>query len=234
MGCSTVSFPDNFMIEPASSMNQLIITYKDEIKDENLNFEGKFKCKICAKLVNALQKSVQGKPHKNLKKVCNQLPAKRLCKKFIDKYGEKLSKLLSEKVTPDKICARLMSCKRPKTDCMEMENEIDEELSSLIFGGLYLVRNVFATAFKQQFNFDLQVHSSCFWCNKLVGYVEDLNKANNKKDILFELYKICDTLEAKTECKEFVEKYGEKAADIMLMGQTTSEVCHELFNCEQF
>ncbi|KRT84271.1 hypothetical protein AMK59_1922, partial [Oryctes borbonicus] len=203
----------------------------NEILDNTINgqvlpqkqVQNKGICIICEFAMDKMQKMLANKTtEKEIKDVveniCTHLPksVESECTSFVDKYADMVIQLLVATIDPEDICTYIGLC----TKQIESFNN-------------RLIIDVPAEGFQRV---DKPIRSpQCTICKVILAQVEKfIIGPTTKKDVIDGLYEICDALPSTEErsCENFVGRYGDAIADMILAAMQPGEICSILMVCE--
>ncbi|KAM7362529.1 prosaposin [Cochliomyia hominivorax] len=199
-------------------------------------------CPLCLFAVEQAQEKIKGdKSKKNiinvLNHLCSHLPQKlqNECVDFVKTYSSELIDMLITDFKPQEICVALNLCPKSHNYLddlgISLENE-SEEVEDLSFNEINDSEELpVEIVFQQQNEGSSQ---NCLLCVEIVKLAEKrLNKHITKKDIEKALEESCLKLRKNLQpkCHKYVDKYGDKIADLLLKEMEPKLICTELGLC---
>ncbi|GJQ68926.1 Sap-r [Trypoxylus dichotomus] len=137
------------------------------------------------------------------------------CTSFVDKYADLVIQLLIGSMDPEDICTYVGLCTK------QIENFQNGLVIDIPAEDLQSVSK--------------RIHSpQCTICKLIMAQVERfIIGPKTKKDVIDGLYDICDALPATEEksCENFIGKYGDAIADMILAALQPGEICSVLMVC---
>ncbi|XP_055388775.1 prosaposin [Condylostylus longicornis] len=151
---------------------------------------------------------------------------KQECLDFVKTYSKDLIEKLLSNVTPQEICEYLKLCQdiEETIDIQIIDNSDHEiqtnEILDKTIGGIdysYNIGNI-----------------ECTLCKKIVKRAESelVNTNKTKEDIIKALEKACEQIhQIKKECPNYINKFGNKIADLILEELAPEEICRQMLLC---
>ncbi|XP_034117679.1 uncharacterized protein LOC117576754 [Drosophila albomicans] len=201
-------------------------------------------CPLCLFAVEQAQIKIRDNKSKdNIKKVldglCSHLPSKLRaeCTDFVETYSNELIDMLITDFKPEEICVQLKLCPKTKDYLDEMgivligSDEDDKSSSSEEITGNDIDSD---EQVEVRFDKDFGVTPNCLLCEEVVKTVEKrLGKHPTKADVKDALEHTCDKLKkpVASKCHKFIDKYGDKIAELFLKEMDPKLICAELGMC---
>lgn len=201
-------------------------------------------CPLCLFAVEQAQAKIQNdKSKKNivnvLNNLCSHLPQKlqNECVDFIQTYSSELIDMLITDFKAQDICVALKLCPKSKNYLddmgisMESENSSEEE-EDIAFNEINNSEEWPVEIVFQQHNEGSS--PNCLLCEELVKMAEKrINKHTTKDDIKKALDNYCSKFRKNLQpkCHKYVDKYGDKIADLLLKQMEPKLICAELGLC---
>jgi saposin len=155
-----------------------------------------------------------------LEKSCSRLKKfSSKCKKFVDKYSDKIVELIEQELGPEEICRQLVFC--------VTEDEIEfQDYDS----GLEILT---MSEKKTEFIDEISIQPQCVICEFVVAKIDDeLNDKNVTEHLKQEIRNICSKMPQtiNKECQQFIDYYYNM---IIMMIETTkpADMCGEMKLC---
>uniref|UniRef100_A0A336LVF0 CSON002275 protein n=1 Tax=Culicoides sonorensis TaxID=179676 RepID=A0A336LVF0_CULSO len=203
----------------------------------------KASCPLCLLAVEQAQQVIQNdktidKIKLALEQLCSHLnnKLKMECNDFVETYSKELVDLLMKDFTPQEICVYLKLCSDKRPDLsnygisMVIQNDNGLELKTNEISDNTIDGIMIGTNIKVQVNNTPE----CLLCQEIVKQVEKsvVNK-NSKAEIIKALENACLKVpkKARVQCEEYIEKHGEKIAELIIQELSPKEICRDIQLC---
>ncbi|XP_022910966.2 prosaposin [Onthophagus taurus] len=185
---------------------------------ESKQVENKPQCVICEFAMSKLQNLLQNKTTEQeiedaVLKLCDDLPksVRGECKKFVNTYADLVIQLLIGTLKPDEICEYIGLCDKNGRNAQVQPIEPKPEVQNL-------------------------KSPQCVLCKLLMTQIEKyIIGPITKEGVEDGLRQICNTLprSEKKSCYDFVKKYGDIIATLLIQATNPAEVCSLTFLCAE-
>ena len=201
-------------------------------------------CSLCLFAVEQAQEKIRDdKSKKNIKNVldhlCVHLPQKleSECVDFVETYSNELIDMLITNFKAQEICVALNLCTKKNTNLNDLgissEQDEDKDIDSteMSFNEIGSHELPLEIAFEKHSD---TVTPNCWMCEEIIKNAEKkIGKNPTKAEIKNALEHSCDRLRKslRTQCHKYVNKFGDKIADIILKEMEPSMMCREIGMC---
>ncbi|XP_067617016.1 uncharacterized protein Sap-r isoform X2 [Eurosta solidaginis] len=190
-------------------------------------------CPLCLFAVEQAQQKIKNNKSKaNIKQVldhlCVHLPSKLQteCVDFVETYSSELVDMLITDFKPQEICVALKLCENSTDELDELDFSFDNNRDDRV--------NEIDSHDSVEIAFGRITSPNCLLCEEFIKIVEKkIGKHTTKEDIKKALDHSCDKLRrnVRDKCHRYVERYGDKIADLLLKEMAPKMICRELGLC---